>query len=521
MGQNNLKAAVIGVGSMGKNHARIYHELPNVNLVAVSDTNSERGKKVADEYQCSFYKDYTEMLHAEKLDIVSVCVPTALHHTVAASVMERGLHVMIEKPIATSLTEAEKLLSIAKKKKVILAVGHIERFNPAIKKIKQLIAENQLGKVISLSARRVGLFPPNIKDADVILDLAVHDIDIFSYLIGNQPDTVHASSGNGLIDTAADYAALLLGYGEVNGIIEVNWITPVKIRTLDITGTKGYARLNYITQELTLFKNIYDREYDEYGDFVLKFGEPETEIIRVEKAEPLRLELADFIDSVHSKRAPAVTGLDGLNALRTALKATGANSKKNFFIHLTADVSADAIIGENTKIWNHAQVREGAQIGSDCIISNGVYIDANVRIGDLVKIENKVSVFQGVTIEDKVFIGPHVCFTNDKLPRSVSPDGTKKSGGAEVDGQADWTIGKTRVKEGASIGANSTILPNVTIGTWALVGAGSIVTKDVPDHGLVVGNPARVIGFVCKCGKKLPEGRAQSDYMCDVCKGKL
>lgn len=162
-------------------------------------------------------------------------------------------------------------------------------------------------------------------------------------------------------------------------------------------------------------------------------------------------------------------------------------------IHPTAEVSPAAMIGGGSRIWNHVQVREGAVIGRDCIIGKGVYIDAGVHIGDRVKIQNHVSVFCGVTIESGVFVGPHVCFTNDRYPRAVSPDGALKT-------DSDWTAVPTLVRSGAAIGANSTVVCGVTIGEWAMVGAGSVVTRDVPDHGLACGHPARLRGVICPCG---------------------
>jgi UDP-2-acetamido-3-amino-2,3-dideoxy-glucuronate N-acetyltransferase len=170
------------------------------------------------------------------------------------------------------------------------------------------------------------------------------------------------------------------------------------------------------------------------------------------------------------------------------------------YVHPTADVSRQANIDAGTKIWNWVQVRENVKIGKDCVISKGCYIDHDVHIGDQVKIQNNVSLYYKCEIADNVFIGPHVCFTNDRLPRATNPDGVPKTGGTA---DADWEISTITVKEGASIGANATILPGVTIGAWALVGAGSVVTRDVPDHGLVMGNPARRVGFVCRCARKL------------------
>jgi acetyltransferase-like isoleucine patch superfamily enzyme len=168
------------------------------------------------------------------------------------------------------------------------------------------------------------------------------------------------------------------------------------------------------------------------------------------------------------------------------------------WIHPTADVSSLAEIGAGTKIWHQAQVREGARIGRWCIIGKGAYIDLGVVIGDRVKIQNSASIYHGVKIEDGVFIGPHACLANDKLPRAVTPEGQLKR-------DADWEVGKILVQCGASIGASAVILPDVLVGRFAMVGAGAVVTKDVVAHGLVVGNPARLVGFVCKCGHRLVE----------------
>ena len=172
--------------------------------------------------------------------------------------------------------------------------------------------------------------------------------------------------------------------------------------------------------------------------------------------------------------------------------------ERAYFAHSTSDVSPQAAIGDGTKIWQHCQVREGVVLGRNCILSKGVYIDAGVRIGNNVKIQNGISVYHGVTLEDGVFCGPHCVFTNDRQPRAINADGSLKSAD-------DWMLGETLVKMGASIGAHATIVCGVTIGRWAMIGAGSVVTRDVPDYGLVYGNPARLRGFVCPCGEKLTE----------------
>jgi acetyltransferase-like isoleucine patch superfamily enzyme len=178
--------------------------------------------------------------------------------------------------------------------------------------------------------------------------------------------------------------------------------------------------------------------------------------------------------------------------------------------HPTAFVSDSAHIGEGTQIWHNAQVREGASIGKNCILGKGVYVDKDVSIGNNVKIQNYVSVFHGVSIEDGVFIGPHVCFTNDPRPRAINVDGTLKA-------DEDWHLEKTLIKKGASVGANATILCGITIGEWALVGAGSVVTRDVPAYGLVYGNPAKLHKFVCPCGASLAKKEFSEDKVLTTC----
>lgn len=177
-------------------------------------------------------------------------------------------------------------------------------------------------------------------------------------------------------------------------------------------------------------------------------------------------------------------------------------------IHPSADVSPNAQIGAGTRIWNEAQVREGACLGSDCTVGKGSYVDHDVSIGDRVKIQNHVSIFHGVTIEDGAFIGPHVTFTNDLHPRAVQPDGA-------VRGDDDWRVILTLVREGASIGAGAVVVCGITIGRWAMVGAGAIVTRDVPDQGLVFGNPAELMGWVCLCGHRLD--RQDGAWRCPEC----
>ncbi len=179
------------------------------------------------------------------------------------------------------------------------------------------------------------------------------------------------------------------------------------------------------------------------------------------------------------------------------------------YIHPTADVSSDAQVGEGTKVWHEAQVREGARIGRDCVLGKGVYIDKGVVIGDRCKVQNRASIFHGVTLEDGVFVGPHAVFANDRFPRAVTPEGVLKS-------DDDWEEGPVLVAHGASVGAGAVVLPGVTIGAWALVAAGAVVTSDVPAHAIVKGNPARIAGWACTCGRPLRMERPDH-YHCDTC----
>jgi len=185
----------------------------------------------------------------------------------------------------------------------------------------------------------------------------------------------------------------------------------------------------------------------------------------------------------------------------------------SYYVHPSAEVSPEAHVGVGTQIWHQAHVREYARIGEACTIGKGVYIDKHVSIGSHVKIQNHVSLFEGVTLEDGVFVGPHVCFTNDLFPRAITLDGAPKSAD-------DWDITPTLVKYGASLGAGSVIICGITIGTFALVGAGSVVTKDVRSHALVFGNPACLHGYVCRCAHRLSnvhETNGKLGGYCEFC----
>lgn len=316
-----LRAAIIGVGTMGYYHAKTYSAMNTVRLAAIADIEPEVGKKVARECNTKYYKDYLNMLDKESIDIVSIAVPTKFHMPVALDVIKRKKHLLIEKPIASNSSEAEAIINAAEKAQVKLLVGHIERFNPAVQTLKYIIQQEYLGNIISIIARRVGLFPPQIKDANVITDLAVHDIDIITYLLDKKPTSILAYGRNALTNQREDSAEILLSYNGVTGFIQVNWITPVKIRLLSVTGSKGYMELNYITQKLELYRNKYTKRADSFGEFVIQFGEATKKEIKIKKKEPLRVELESFVECVKNDTAPLMRGIEAMAALRIAEKA--------------------------------------------------------------------------------------------------------------------------------------------------------------------------------------------------------
>jgi UDP-N-acetylglucosamine 3-dehydrogenase len=317
--KKSLKTAVIGIGNMGRHHVRNYSEIETSNLVAVADLNKELGQECAKKYNCNYYKNYLEMLETEKPEAVSVAVPSKFHHEVGINVMSKDIHALIEKPIATTIDDANGLIDCAKKYKVKLMIGHIERFNPGVIKLKEIIKDGKLGEITSIVAKRVGVFPPQIKDANVLIDLGVHDIDIINYLLEREPDEVVGNGGRALVDNREDYAEIFLKYGNTTGFVQVNWITPVKIRNLAVTGTKGYAELNYITQKLQLFYSNYSKIIDSFGEFVFKFGEPESVNVEVEQKEPLKAEIESFLNSIIYNVPVKTSAESGLKALEIAL----------------------------------------------------------------------------------------------------------------------------------------------------------------------------------------------------------
>lgn len=311
------KVGVIGAGNMGNNHIRVYSELPEVDLVAMSDVNPDLFEELYDKYHIRTYKDYKKMIDTEKLDIVSICVPTNLHHEVAKYCLEKKINVLLEKPIAANVEDARELLQLSHTNDVKLLVGHIERFNPAVKKVKEIIDSGKIGDITAIVARRVGIFPPQIKDANVAVDLAIHDIDIANYLLNQLPKNISMHRKRNLIKERDDSVEFFLEYLEASAYIQANWITPVKIRKLNITGEKGYLALDYVNQEIELYESHYDRSKSCSFEDILHFSEPDKTVISVAKKEPLKEEILYFIDCVKNNKD--VDSMFALHSLKIAL----------------------------------------------------------------------------------------------------------------------------------------------------------------------------------------------------------
>lgn len=315
-----LTCAVIGSGVMGKSHLRTYAQIPHISLVAVSDLNEAEGQKVAGEYGLKFYKDFLELIEREHPDIISICVPTSAHYVVAKACLERGVNILLEKPITNSVEQAEELLALAKVKGVRLLVGHIERHNPAVKEVKKMIDRGDLGKVTSLLFRRVGGFPPQVKDANIVVDLAIHDIDIANYLLGGVPEKITVHKKRNHIEQREDSVELFMTYPTASAFVQANWITPVKLRKLNITGTDGYLEMDYITQKIEFYRSNYEKFNENTGtfsDFILVFSEPDRLDISVAKKEPLKEELLYFIDCV--QKGIDIDSRFAVDALKIAL----------------------------------------------------------------------------------------------------------------------------------------------------------------------------------------------------------
>src|SRR6266540_6586225 len=318
-----VRAGVIGLGMMGRHHVRVLQEIDGAELIAIADPEPLTLAAAMRGRDLHGYLDYERMLADERLDFVVIAVPTSLHRQVGGRAMRAGAHVLIEKPIAATIEEAQELMEVAERTGRWLAVGHIERFNPAIVALKERLAHGDLGRVFRLHARRMGPFPARIRDVGVVIDLATHDIDISRYLLGCEPTRIFAETSRHIHTDHEDMLAALMRFGDdVIVQLDVNWLTPTKIREISVTGERGMFLVNYLTQELLLFENN-DAEAARVDPIV---GVSEGRMVRfkVEPREPLRAELENVVHAVESGQVPLVGPVDAYAALDIAEKIVSA-----------------------------------------------------------------------------------------------------------------------------------------------------------------------------------------------------
>jgi len=491
--------AVIGCGYWGKNLVRNFYELSALHTICDVDENML--KSFQNKYpDLAISDDYKSLLNNPEIKAVVISTPAVTHYKFAKQALIADKDVFVEKPIALHYEEGEELVSLAQQKDKILMVGHVLEYHPAVVKLKDLVRSGDLGKINYIYSNRLNLGKFRTEE-NILWSFAPHDISIILSLLQEMPSSISAYGGEylnkGIVDVTTTNMSFPSG---ANAHIFVSWLHPFKEQKLVVVGNKKMAVFDDTASEEKLL--IYDHEI-EWIDRVPIPRKHDSYSIPLEKKEPLKEECRHFLECVDTRKSPLTGSQNGLNVLRVlemSQQSLSNNGKtitfkqvedNKYFIHEKAVIDDNVKIGEGTKIWHFSHVQSGARIGRNCILGQNVNIGNNVTIGNFVKIQNNVSVYEGVTLEDYVFCGPSIVFTNITNPRSKYPQVGAKY------------YKKTLVREGASLGANSTIICGNTIGRFALVGAGAVVTKDIPDFALVTGNPARISGWMSEAGQKL------------------
>jgi UDP-N-acetylglucosamine 3-dehydrogenase len=333
-----LNIAVVGTGSMGMNHLRVLRDFnqDHVHIVGVAETYEPNLKTAVSRFHVPGYTDYREMVEKAQPDLVAVVVPTHLHFEVASYVLDRGISVLLEKPMASNIEEALALIQLAHIRGAKLAIGHVERFNPAVSEVKRHLHAGELGQIFHLHARRLGPFPPRIRDVGVTLDLATHDIDVMRYLANAEVEHVYSETQRRIHSTHED---LLLGVlrftNQAIGVLDANWLTPTKVRELSITGEKGMYLVNYLTQDVYFYENDYTTTTWDALRSLTGVSEGTMTRLKIQKAEPLRLEYEDVMAAIQQDALPTVSGEDGLAVLKVVnqlAKSTQQNMATGHYV---------------------------------------------------------------------------------------------------------------------------------------------------------------------------------------------
>jgi UDP-2-acetamido-3-amino-2,3-dideoxy-glucuronate N-acetyltransferase len=508
--ERNIKVAVIGAGYWGKNLVRNFANLEALTAVCDSDPQAcDRAAEFAPGVAtCS---SFTDILSDPAIDAVAIGSPAVTHYSFAKEALLAGKDVFVEKPLALEVPEGQELIDLAARQGRILMVGHILQYHPAVLKLKELVDSGELGKIQYVYSNRLNIGKIRSEE-NILWSFAPHDISVILLLLGEMPIEVGAHGGNYLQSHVADVTLTSLSFASgVKGHIFVSWLHPFKEQMLVVVGDKKMAVFDDVSKDRKLV--LYPHRID-WVERLPVAHKAEREVVPLEPGEPLKAECAHFLESIRSRQTPRTDGAEGLQVLKVleacqrSLDRKGApvelpipaasNGKLPYFVHETAVVDQPNQIGQGTKIWHFSHILKNCRIGENCNIGQNVVIGPKVTIGVGCKIQNNVSVYQGVTLEDHVFCGPSMVFTNVFNPR------------AHIRRMDE--VRPTLVKTGASIGANATIVCGHTIGRYAFIGAGAVVTRDVPNYALVVGNPARQLGWMCACGSKLND-----NLQCEAC----
>jgi UDP-2-acetamido-3-amino-2,3-dideoxy-glucuronate N-acetyltransferase len=500
--------AVVGAGAWGVNHTRVLDELGV--LTAICDLDPLRLAALDVRHPgVRTTSSLRDILDDPGIGGVVLATPAPTHAALAAELLDAGKDVLVEKPMALTVQEAEHLRDHATRSGRILAVGHVLEFHPAVTRLRDLVASGHLGRIRYLYSNRLN-FGTIRTEENVLWSFAPHDVAIMLRLLGREPESVACHGASYLNRGVADTTLTSIAFpGDVRAHIYVSWLHPFKEQRFVVVGERRMVVFDDTApwpEKLVSYEHAVDWEEGRVPVARKVAGEA----IPIEEAEPLRLQAEAFLHSMATGETPLVDAASGiavlrvLNAAQRSLESGGApvdpRHSGDSYVDATATIDAGASIGDGTMIWHNTHVMPEASIGPRCMLGQNVFVGRGVRIGEGCKIQNNVSVYEGVTLEDRVFCGPSLVFTNVRDPR------------AEVD--RDGHYDETHVREGATLGANATIICGNTIGRYAFVGAGAVVTRDVPDHAVVAGNPARHIGWRCRCGHELS---SDPRPICDAC----